>query len=30
MDRILYFDAVPNMQKYMKINVGKTVPEVMK
>jgi bacterioferritin len=30
MDRILYFDAVPNMQKYMKINVGKTVPEMMK
>ena len=27
MDRILYFDSVPNMQKYMKINVGKTVPE---
>ena len=30
MDRILYFDAVPNMQKYMKINVGRTVPEMMK
>jgi len=30
MDRILYFDATPNMQKYMKINVGKTVPEMMK
>ena len=30
MDRILYFDAVPNMQKYMKINVGKTVSEMMK
>jgi len=30
MDRILYFDAAPNMQKYMKINVGKTVPEMMK
>jgi bacterioferritin len=29
-DRILYFDGVPNMQKYMKINVGKTVPEMMK
>ena len=27
MDRILYFDSIPNMQKYMKINVGKTVPE---
>ena len=30
MDRILYFDASPNMQKYMKINVGRTVPEMMK
>jgi len=29
-DRILYFDGVPNMQKYMKINVGKTVPDMMK
>ena len=27
MDRILYLDGVPNMQKYMKINVGQTVPE---
>jgi bacterioferritin len=26
-DRILYFDGAPNMQKYMKINVGGTVPE---
>jgi len=26
-DRILYFDGTPNMQKYMKINVGKAVPE---
>jgi bacterioferritin len=26
-DRILYFDGVPNMQKYMKVNVGETVPE---
>jgi bacterioferritin len=26
-DRILYFDGAPNMQKYMKINVGKTVPD---
>ncbi len=26
-DRILYFDGAPNMQKYMKIVVGKTVPE---
>jgi bacterioferritin len=30
MDRILYFDGVPNMQKYMKINIGKTVPDMMK
>jgi bacterioferritin len=29
-DRILYFDGVPNMQKYMKINVGKNVPDMMK
>jgi bacterioferritin len=27
MDRILYFDGAPNMQKYMKINVGRTVPD---
>ena len=27
MDRILYFDGIPNMQKYMKINVGRTVPD---
>ena len=26
-DRILYFDGAPNMQKYMKINVGQTVPQ---
>jgi bacterioferritin len=26
-DRILYFYGAPNMQKYMKINVGRTVPE---
>jgi bacterioferritin len=26
-ERILYLDGMPNMQKYMKINVGKTVPE---
>ena len=26
-DRILYLDGVPNMQKYMKITVGQTVPE---
>ena len=30
MDRILYLEAIPNMQKYMKINVAKTVPEMMK
>jgi bacterioferritin len=29
-DRILYFDGIPNMQKYMKINVGKSVPDMMK
>ena len=27
-DRILYFDGVPNLQKYMKINVGATVKEM--
>jgi bacterioferritin len=27
-DRILYFDGAPNMQKYMKINVGATVKEI--
>ncbi len=26
-DRILYFDGAPDMSKYMKINVGKDVPE---
>ena len=26
-DRILYFDGTPNMQKYMKISIGKTVTE---
>ena len=26
-DRILYLDGVPNMQRYFKINVGQTVPE---
>jgi bacterioferritin len=26
-DRILYLDGVPNMQKYMKVNVGQTVEE---
>jgi bacterioferritin len=28
MDRILYFDGAPNMQKYMKINIGGTVKEM--
>ena len=27
-DRILYFDGAPNMQRYMQISVGKTVPEM--
>lgn len=27
MERILYLEGVPNMQKYMKINVGPTIPE---
>jgi bacterioferritin len=26
-ERILYLDGAPNMQKYMKINVGQTVPQ---
>jgi bacterioferritin len=26
-ERILYLDGKPNMQKYMKVNVGKTIPE---
>ena len=26
-DRILYFEGVPNMQRYFKVNVGQTVPE---
>ena len=26
-ERILYLDGVPNMQRYMKISVGQTVPE---
>jgi len=26
-ERILYLEGAPNMQKYMKINVGQTVPE---
>ena len=28
MERILYLDGRPNMQKYMKVNVGQTVPEM--
>jgi bacterioferritin len=27
-DRILYFDGAPNMQKYMKVSVGGTVKEM--
>ena len=27
MDRILYLEGVPNMQRYWKVNVGETVPE---
>jgi bacterioferritin len=26
-ERILYLDGVPNMQRYLKINVGQTVPQ---
>jgi bacterioferritin len=26
-ERILYFDGVPNMQRYLRINVGQNVPE---
>ena len=26
-ERILYLEGVPNMQKYMRINVGQTVPD---
>jgi len=26
-ERILYLDGVPNMQRYMKVNVGQNVPE---
>jgi bacterioferritin len=26
-ERILYLDGQPNMQKYMKVNVGQTIPE---
>jgi bacterioferritin len=27
-ERILYLDGVPNMQKYMRVSVGQTVPEM--
>jgi bacterioferritin len=30
MDRILFLEGVPNMQKYMKIQVGETVPDQFK
>ena len=29
-DRILFLEGVPNMQKYMKVNVGENVPEQFK
>ncbi|EMJ95845.1 bacterioferritin [Leptospira alstonii] len=29
-DRILYLDGVPDLQKYMKINVGKNIEEILK
>jgi bacterioferritin len=29
MERILFFDGIPDLQKYMKINVGKNVPEML-
>jgi bacterioferritin len=29
-ERILYLDGVPNMQKYMRVTVGKNVPEMHK
>lgn len=28
-ERILYLEGVPDLQKYMKINVGKNVPEIL-
>lgn len=27
MDRVLFLEGIPNMQRYFKINVGETVPE---
>ncbi|WP_061249328.1 bacterioferritin [Leptospira alstonii] len=29
-DRILYLDGVPDLQKYMKINVGKNIEDILK
>jgi bacterioferritin len=29
-DRVLYFEGVPNMQRLNKVKVGETVPEQMK
>lgn len=29
-DRILYLEGVPDLQKYMKINVGNNIPELLK
>ncbi|TGM62315.1 bacterioferritin [Leptospira meyeri] len=28
-ERILFFDGTPDLQKYLKINVGQTVPEML-
>ncbi|EMY61564.1 bacterioferritin [Leptospira terpstrae] len=28
-ERILYFDGIPDLQKYSKINVGQSVPEML-
>ena len=28
-ERILFFDGIPDLQKYSKINVGQTVPEML-
>ena len=30
MDRILYFDGIPNMQRLGKINIGENVPEILR
>ncbi|EMP01200.1 bacterioferritin [Leptospira santarosai] len=29
-DRILYLDGVPDLQRYMKVNVGKNIEEILK